>query len=157
MPAGLPRGSAERETRRLAADLALLTERLAWRWVDGCVYRQSIARLSQPFWTVTPYPVAMGHSRRVAAIALAGATATGIALSGCGVVGAAKKVENTVHNNTAVVDEFTTSLKSGQPASFAVAYTTTGGVPSKIVYAVGRQPISPLPPSRPRPRCRALP
>lgn len=80
----------------------------------------------------------LSRARRlpVVAVTLAGVALIGLALSGCGVVSAVKKAEDAVHNNMAVIDLFTTSLKAGQPASFAVTYTTTGSSPSKIVYAV---------------------
>jgi hypothetical protein len=78
--------------------------------------------------------------RLVAGPAIAGAAALAVglavALAGCSLVSAAKKVENTVHSNTAVIDLFTTDLKSGQPTSFEVTYVTTGSSPSKIIYAV---------------------
>jgi hypothetical protein len=74
-------------------------------------------------------------SRRLGAVALAGVLVS-VALTGCGLVNAAKKVASTVQGNTAVINLFTTNLKSGPPTSFEVTYVTTGSSPSKIVYAV---------------------
>jgi hypothetical protein len=93
----------------------------------------------------TTYPrrvsrrVSRGVSRRIghrlAIVALVGGLA-GVALTGCSVIGAAKKVATTVQGNSAVINLFTTNLSSGQPTSFEVTYKTTGATPSKIVYAV---------------------
>jgi hypothetical protein len=70
------------------------------------------------------------------ALALAGVMLVGSMLSGCALAKAVRKVENTVHGNSAVIDLFATRLKSGQPTSFEITYVTTGSAPSKIVYAV---------------------
>jgi hypothetical protein len=76
-----------------------------------------------------------GALRRVVAVA-AGCGLAGIALTGCVVVRAVKKAEGTVHGNTAVINLFTSNLKSGQPSTFQVTYVTTGSSPARIVYAV---------------------
>lgn len=76
-----------------------------------------------------------GALRRVVAVA-AGCGLAGLALSGCAVVRAVKKAEGTVHGNAAVLNLFTSNLKSGQPSTFQVTYATTGSSPAKIVYAV---------------------
>jgi hypothetical protein len=75
------------------------------------------------------------RTRRVVAVA-AGCGLAGFALTGCIVVRAVRKVEVTVHGNAAVVNLFTSNLKSGQPSTFQVTYATTGSSPAKIVYAV---------------------
>lgn len=81
-------------------------------------------------------PLRYSAPRRTAALALAGAMLVGSVLSGCALARAVRKVENTVHGNSAVIDLFATRLKSGQPTSFEITYVTTGSAPSKIVYAV---------------------
>jgi hypothetical protein len=73
--------------------------------------------------------------RRVVALA-AGCGLAGVALTGCVVVRTVRKVEGTVHGNSAVINLFSSNLKSGQPSTFQVTYVTTGGSPAKIVYAV---------------------
>ena len=73
--------------------------------------------------------------RRVVAVA-AGCGLAGFALTGCVVVRAARKAEATAHGNAAVINLFTSNLKSGQPSTFQVTYVTTGSSPAKIVYAV---------------------
>jgi hypothetical protein len=78
----------------------------------------------------------LSDSRLLAGPAIVCAVAMAVALTGCSLVSAAKKVENTVHSNGAVIGLFTTNLKSGQPTSFEVTYVTTGSSPSKIIYAV---------------------
>jgi hypothetical protein len=70
-----------------------------------------------------------------AAIAAACGLAS-FALAGCVVVRTVRKVEGAVQSNSAVINLFTSDLKSGQPSTFQVTYTTTGSSPSKIVYAV---------------------
>ena len=57
-------------------------------------------------------------------------------MRGCGLAKAVRKVADTVHSNKATIEEFTSKLKSGQPAQFEVTYVTTGSRPSKIIYAV---------------------
>ncbi len=76
-----------------------------------------------------------GGLGRLTAIA-AGLWLLGSALAGCAVVQAVKKAEGTVHGNAAVLNLFTSNLRSGQPSTFQVTYATTGSSPSKIVYAV---------------------
>jgi hypothetical protein len=61
-----------------------------------------------------------------------------VSLTGCSVVRAAHKIANTVEGNKHVIDAFTTTLKSGGPASFEAVYATTGATPATIVY--GAQP-----------------
>jgi hypothetical protein len=73
--------------------------------------------------------------RRAVALA-AGCGLACVAMTGCAVVRTVKKVEGAVHANTAVIDLFTANLKSGQPSTFQVTYTTTGSSPARVVYAV---------------------
>jgi hypothetical protein len=68
----------------------------------------------------------------VAAVALA----SGASLAGCSLATAVKKAVSTAQANRAVIDLFTTELKSGQPPQFEAAYVTTGSTPSTVVYAV---------------------
>lgn len=78
--------------------------------------------------------------RRRAAGALAAALLlSGLGLTGCGVVSAVNNVKTDVASNKALIDQFTNSLKSGAAKPFEATYVTTGGSPTKIVYAV-RQP-----------------
>lgn len=76
-----------------------------------------------------------GALRGVVAVA-AGCGLAGIALTGCVVGRAVKKAEGTVQGNNAVINLFTSNLKSGQPSTFQVTYVTTGSSPARIVYAV---------------------
>jgi hypothetical protein len=81
--------------------------------------------------------VAAGRHRAAGAVAIAVAlTLTGVGMTGCGLVRAVKKVTSAVQANKATIDQFTTSLKSGQPKAFEATYVTTGSSPSRIVYAV---------------------
>jgi hypothetical protein len=81
--------------------------------------------------------VAAGRHRTAGAVAIAVAlTLTGVGMTGCGLVRAVKKVTSAVQANKATIDQFTTSLKSGQPKAFEATYVTTGSSPSRIVYAV---------------------
>jgi hypothetical protein len=80
-------------------------------------------------------PLPAGRLLALAAL-LASAAAASLALGGCAVVSAVHKAEATVHSNSAAIDLFTSNLSAGQPASFEATYTTTGGSPSRIVYAV---------------------
>jgi hypothetical protein len=81
--------------------------------------------------------VAAGRHRTAGAVAIALAlTLTGLGMTGCGLVRAVKKVTSAVQANKATIDQFTTSLKSGQPKAFEATYVTTGSSPSRIVYAV---------------------
>lgn len=66
---------------------------------------------------------------------MAAAMLGSLGLAGCGLVKAAKKIDNAVHQNDSVIDLFTSKLKSG-PSTFEITYVTTGSSPSKIVYAV---------------------
>jgi hypothetical protein len=74
--------------------------------------------------------------RRELAVALVAALVMSAALAGCGLGKTIQKVADTVHANKATIDQFTSKLKSGQPAQFQVTYVTTGSSPSKIIYAV---------------------
>ena len=46
-------------------------------------------------------------------------------LAGCGVVNAARKVVHDVEGNKAAIDAFTSSVKSGEGATFEATYQTT--------------------------------
>jgi hypothetical protein len=74
--------------------------------------------------------------RGPAVVLLTAVLLTSAGIAGCGLVKVVNKVADTVHSNKAVIDLFTTKLKSGQPSQFEVTYVTTGSSPSKIVYAV---------------------
>jgi hypothetical protein len=74
--------------------------------------------------------------RRTAWVIAVALVLSGFGLTGCGVVKAVNKVKNDVEGNKAVIDQFTTNLKSGEAKPFEATYTTTGSSPTKIVYAV---------------------
>jgi hypothetical protein len=81
-------------------------------------------------------PITGRRGRDRLAVLLASAALIIPALAGCSAIKAIHKVETTVHGNEQVIGLFTTSLKSGQPATFEATYTTTGSSPSRVVYAV---------------------
>jgi hypothetical protein len=77
-----------------------------------------------------------GRHRTTGVLAIAIALMlTGLGLTGCGIVRAVRKVTNAVQANKATIDQFTTSLTSGQPKAFEATYVTTGSSPARIVYA----------------------
>jgi hypothetical protein len=78
----------------------------------------------------------MSRALRQVVAAGAGCGLVGFALTGCAVVRTVQKAEGAAHGNTAVINLFTSNLKSGQPSTFQVTYETTGSSPAKIVYAV---------------------
>jgi hypothetical protein len=77
-------------------------------------------------------------ARRELAVVIAAALVASAALAGCGLAKTVQNVADTVHSNKVTIDQFTSKLKSGQPAQFQVTYVTTGSSPSKIIYAVRR-------------------
>jgi hypothetical protein len=83
-----------------------------------------------------PRPAASTGGRRSIAIVALALTIGGFALSGCGVVRAVHKVASTVEGNKATIDQFTTTIKSGEAQPFEATYVTTGSSPTTVVYAV---------------------
>lgn len=78
-----------------------------------------------------------GSRRTAGALAVAVALMlSGFSLTGCGVVTAIHKATNAVAANKAIIDQFTTQLKSSAAKPFAATYVTTGSSPTTIVYAV---------------------
>ncbi len=80
----------------------------------------------------------MAHDVRagLAGRAALAAAAVGMLAAGCGVV---HKVDQAVHNvegNTAKIDSFSQKLQSNQSAPFVATYTTSGGAPATVLYAV---------------------
>jgi hypothetical protein len=65
----------------------------------------------------------------VAALLIAG-------LTGCGVVAKINNVRHAVDANQAAIKAFTTGLESGEATPFSATYTTAGGSPTTITYAV---------------------
>jgi hypothetical protein len=81
---------------------------------------------------------APGHHRAAAVVAGA-MLVSSLGLSGCGighVVKAVNRVRHDVAANKATVEEFTSSMKSGEATPFEATYVTTGKSPAKVVYAV---------------------
>jgi hypothetical protein len=62
--------------------------------------------------------------------------AVGAVGAGCSVVSKVKQTVHTVEGNKATIDSFTQNLQSGANAPFEATYTTSGGAPATIVYAV---------------------
>jgi hypothetical protein len=60
----------------------------------------------------------------------------GCGLTGCSIVTKARNIVHAVEGNKSTVDAFTAKMQSGQPPDFEATYTTTGGAPATIVYAV---------------------
>src|SRR5215469_10647125 len=73
---------------------------------------------------------------RTCASVAAAALFLGGLLGGCGLANKVKKVTGALQANKATIDQFTTNLRSGQPAAFQATYTTTGHSPATITYAV---------------------
>jgi hypothetical protein len=73
---------------------------------------------------------------RALAVPLAAALLATLGLGGCAIARTVRKIDDTVHANSSVINLFTAKLTSGQPSSFEVTYLTTGSSPSKVVYAV---------------------
>jgi len=59
-----------------------------------------------------------------------------LAMSGCSVINAARKAVGDVEANKAKIDAFADTVKSGESATFAATYTTTGSSPATVEYAV---------------------
>ncbi len=74
--------------------------------------------------------------RRAAGIAVVALMLAGLGLTGCGVVTDANKVAHNVEGNKAIIDQFTSTIKSGGTTAFAATYVTTGSSPVTVVYAV---------------------
>jgi hypothetical protein len=78
-----------------------------------------------------------GRRRAAGAIAIAIAlAASGFGLTGCGVVKTVRTVTHDVESNKSTIQAFTSNLKSPAATTFEATYVTTGGSPSRIVYAV---------------------
>ena len=74
--------------------------------------------------------------RRTAAVVMLGLALGGSALCSCSVVSAARKAAHDVEGNKAAIDAFSSTVQSGETATFEATYTTTGAAPSTVVYAV---------------------
>jgi outer membrane lipoprotein-sorting protein len=85
--------------------------------------------------TLRTHPISstLGRGPRIVGVAVA---LTALVLSGCGVVSAAKKVEQDVRGNKATIDSFNSKLQTGTAVPFEATYVTTGSSPATIVYAV---------------------
>jgi hypothetical protein len=83
-----------------------------------------------------PRPAIGTGGRRTIAIAALALTIGGFGLSGCGVVRAVHKVASTVEGNKATIDQFTSTIKSGEAQPFEATYVTTGSSPTTVIYAV---------------------
>jgi hypothetical protein len=59
-----------------------------------------------------------------------------VALSGCGVLNAVRKVQSAVETNKHIVNSFTTNLKASAARPFEVTYESSGSAPTTVVYAV---------------------
>jgi hypothetical protein len=85
----------------------------------------------------TERAIVRGSHRTAGALAVAVAlTLSGFGLAGCGVVTAVNKVTHAMAANKAIIDQFTSGLKSSKATTFEATYVTTGSTPTKIVYAV---------------------
>jgi hypothetical protein len=62
--------------------------------------------------------------------------AVGALATSCSVVGKVKQDVHTVEGNKSTVDSFTQNLQSSKDTAFEASYTTTGGSPATIAYAV---------------------
>ena len=74
--------------------------------------------------------------RRTACVVAVALVLGSLGLTSCGVIKAAKKIEQTVHGNKSTMDAFTNKIKSGEATPFEATYVTTGSSPATIVYAV---------------------
>jgi hypothetical protein len=72
---------------------------------------------------------------RTCALVAAAALVLGGVLGGCGLATKVKKVTGALQANKATIDQFTSTLRSGQPAAFQATYATTGSSKSTITYA----------------------
>jgi hypothetical protein len=82
---------------------------------------------------------ARGVRNRGTAAVLATALVTALVsalLSGCAVVNTINKVRHAVNGNRAVIQTFAQGLKSSQATAFEATYSTTGGSPTTVTYAV---------------------
>jgi hypothetical protein len=80
--------------------------------------------------------VAILGRRAAAGTMAAGLLLSGLGLAGCRVVNSVNKVRHDLASNRATIDEFTSTLKSGEGTTFEATYVTTGGSPTTVVYAV---------------------
>lgn len=67
---------------------------------------------------------------------MAALLAVGVLAASCSVVSKVKADVHTVESNKSTVDSFTQNLQSTENTAFEATYTTTGGSPATIVYAV---------------------
>ncbi|HEX4434151.1 MAG TPA: hypothetical protein VH012_04940 [Acidimicrobiales bacterium] len=74
------------------------------------------------------------HSR--IGMLMAALLAVGVLATGCSVVSKVKQAVHTVEGNRATIDSFSQNLQSTKDTPFAATYTTTGGSPATVVYAV---------------------
>ncbi len=78
----------------------------------------------------------MSHYGRRSGLLMAGLVAMGVLGTGCSVISKVRQDVHNVEGNKATVDSFTQNLQSGQGTPFEATYTTTGGAPATVVYAV---------------------
>ncbi|HUC57883.1 MAG TPA: hypothetical protein VMA95_10815 [Streptosporangiaceae bacterium] len=74
------------------------------------------------------------RSRMAAALATAALAAAPV--GGCAVVHTINKVRHIVNGNRSVIKTFTAGLRSGQASAFEATYSTVGGSPTTVTYAV---------------------
>ena len=77
----------------------------------------------------------MSHRSRIGFL-MAALVAVGALATGCSVVSKVKQAVHTVEGNKATIDSFTQNLQSTKDTPFEATYTTTGGSPATVVYAV---------------------
>jgi hypothetical protein len=80
-------------------------------------------------------PAIFPARRRAVAALGAALLLTGLGLSGCGVVSAVNKIQNTVQGNKGIIDTFTGRLSATKGTPFEATYVTTGGSSATVVYA----------------------
>jgi hypothetical protein len=88
---------------------------------------------------MTPKNGRAGRHRVVGVAVAAALLLSSFGLAGCGigkVVSAVNKVRHDVSTNKATIDEFTSTMKSGEGTTFEARYVTTGKNPTTVIYAV---------------------
>jgi hypothetical protein len=77
----------------------------------------------------------MSHRSRIGIVMMA-LVVFGVVATGCSVVGKVKQAVHNVEGNKATIDSFSQNLQSDKDTPFEATYTTTGGTPATVVYAV---------------------
>jgi len=76
------------------------------------------------------------QARNRASAGVLAAALVAASVSGCAVVSTINKVRHDVSTNRSVIQAFSQGLKAGQATTFQATYTTTGGSPTVVTYAV---------------------